>query len=239
LTGVSSTGAVGTLIVNTANVTVTLTGVSATGAVGNLKAGIAKTLTGVIAIGNVGNLIADDGQDRLRQAIKEAYASAPSGVIIIHTLEFRHPSFRDQYNQPTAIRAVLGYDDLEACLESDAPLNAGEYVTFIRMAFELELPSVEHLAVPELSISIDNVSRDIEDNLMLAAASPYAIEVTYRPYLNTDLSQPQMNPPLTMVLTSAEADDFRVTARASFGNASNILCPREIYTADRFPGLQR
>jgi hypothetical protein len=180
-----------------------------------------------------------EAEGRLKQAIKEAYASAPAGTIIIHTLEFRHPNFRDASNQPTAIRVVLGHQNLEAKLEDSAPQNAGEYVVFVPMAFELELPNVEHLAVPEISISMDNVSREIEDNLTLAAASPYKIEVTYRPYLNTDLTQPQMNPPLTMTLISAEADDFRVSARATYGNASNVLAPREVYTADRFPGLQR
>lgn len=176
---------------------------------------------------------------KLSQAIKEAYASAPSGVIIIHTLEFRHQNFRDEFNQPTAIRVVLGHQQLEARLEADAPQDPLAYVIFIPMAFELSLPNVEHLAMPEIGISIDNVSREIEDNLTIAAASPYPVEVTYRPYLNTDLTEPQMNPPLTMTLISAEADDFKVTARAVYGNAANVLCPREVYTGARFPGIQR
>lgn len=180
-----------------------------------------------------------NAEGRIKQAIKEAYASAPSGTIIIHTLEFRHPNFVDELGQPTAIRVVLGHQNLEARLELDAPQNGGEYVTFIPMAFDLELPNIEHIAVPEITIAIDNVSREIEDNLMRAAASPYKIEVTYRPYLNTDLTEPQMNPPTTMTLISAEADDFRVTARATYGNAANVLTPREVYTSDRFPGLQR
>jgi hypothetical protein len=181
----------------------------------------------------------EDDTDRLSLAIREAYASAPSGVVVIHTLEFRHPNFIDQFGTPVAIRAVLGHDSLEAKLEADAPQNAGEYVIFIPMGFELELPNIEHIAVPEIVISIDNVSRELEDNLTLAAASPYPVEVTYRPYLNTDLTEPQMNPPLTMTLISAEADDFRVTARATYGNAANILCPREVYNTARFPGIQR
>lgn len=177
--------------------------------------------------------------DRLSQAIKEAYASAPAGVIDIHTLEFRHPNFLDEFNVPAPIRVVLGHQILQAKLEDDAPQNPGQYVTFIPMAFDLELPNVEHLAMPEIGISIDNVSRVIEDNLSIAAASPYPIEVTYRPYLNTDLSQPQMNPPLTMTLTSAEADDFKVNARATYGNAANVLVPRQVYNTERFPGIQR
>ena len=32
----------------------------------------------------------------LTQAIQEAYASAPSDVVILHTLELRHPEFIDE-----------------------------------------------------------------------------------------------------------------------------------------------
>ena len=42
----------------------------------------------------------------LSEAIKEAYASAPSQQIILHTLELRHPSFVDETGQLVAIRVV-------------------------------------------------------------------------------------------------------------------------------------
>lgn len=178
-------------------------------------------------------------EDRLKQAMKEAYASAPSGVVIIHTLEFRHPNFKDEANQATSIKVVLGHDNYEAKLELSAPLKPGQYVTFIPMAFDFDLPNVEHLAMPEIGISMDNVSREIEDNLLIAAASPFPVEVTYRPYLSTDNTAPQMDPPYTFTLTSAEADDMQVKVRGNYGNAANVLVPRETYTADRFPGIDR
>ena len=31
----------------------------------------------------------------LSEALREAYASAPSNVVILHTLEIRHPDFKD------------------------------------------------------------------------------------------------------------------------------------------------
>lgn len=175
----------------------------------------------------------------LEAALKEAYASAPSDVVILHTLEFRHPNFVDDANQPTSIRVVLDHVDHTLRLESSAPLNPSQYVTFIRFAFDFTLPEVQNSATPEIIISMDNVSREIEDNLALAVASPYKVEVTYRPYLTTDSTTPQMDPPLTLTLTSVEADDFKVTARASYGDASNKAFPSELYTASRFPGLIR
>lgn len=175
----------------------------------------------------------------ITEALKEAYASNPDGVVIIHTLEFVHPNFRDENNQPTAIRVAITHDVFNAQLESSAPLNPSEYVDFLPMNFDLSLPNVEHVATPEIDISIDNVSRDIEDNLAIAAASPFITEVIYRPYLSTDLTGPQMNPPLRLQLISAEADDFRVTARAGYGNTANKNCPSDIYNTERFPGLAR
>lgn len=175
----------------------------------------------------------------MSEAWKEACASVPAGIVQLHTLEFRHPNFRDQYNEPTSIRVVLDHQDLTAVLESDAPLNAGESVVFVKMAFGLQLPNIESVAMPELKIVIDNVSREIEDNLALATASPYPIEVTYREYLSNDLTGPQNNPPLTFTLKDPEADDNQVTATASTSDSGNRQFPSEVYTSARFPGLVR
>ena len=32
----------------------------------------------------------------LSEALREAYASAPSDVVILHTLELRHPDFKNE-----------------------------------------------------------------------------------------------------------------------------------------------
>jgi len=65
------------------------------------------------------------------------------------------------------------------------------------------------------------------------------VEVTYRPYLSTDLTAPQMDPPLTLTLTQISADNYTVTARARMGDFANRKFPSEEYTATRFPGLVR
>ena len=68
--------------------------------------------------------------DTLSLAIKEAYASAPSNLVIHHTLEIWHPNFT------TPIRVVRDHVDLTAKLESSAPRNASQYVTFVGYAFD-------------------------------------------------------------------------------------------------------
>jgi len=177
--------------------------------------------------------------DTLSQALREAYASSPSNVVILHTLELRHPSFLDDSGNPTAIRVVRDNADLTAMLESGAPINAGENVLFVAMGFDLELPSIDTAPVPEISVTLDNVTREIVKHLDGAAESQDKIEVTYRPYLSDDLSGPQMDPPMTLVLTEVSADSYRVTGRARMLDVGNKAFPSKTYTAKRFPGLTR
>lgn len=175
----------------------------------------------------------------LSQALKEAYASAPSDVVILHTLELRHPSFIDDQGLPTTVRVVRDNTDLIARLEPTAPINAGEIVTFIAMGFDLELPPVDTAPVPEISITIDNVSREMVKHLNNAAESQDKIEVTYRPYLSTDLEGPQMDPPITLVLTEVEADIFRITGRARMLDVGNKAFPSVTYNSQNYPSLTR
>jgi hypothetical protein len=175
----------------------------------------------------------------LSAALAEAYAAAPSDLVVLHTLELRHPSFVDDNGNATAVRVVRDHGDLVARLESSAPLNPGEMVTFTALAFELELPPVDTAPVPEITVTLDGVSREIVKHLDAAATSQNKIEVTYRPYLSTDLEGPQLDPPITLVLTEVEADVFRVTGRARMLDIGNKAFPAETYTAKRFPGLTR
>jgi len=175
----------------------------------------------------------------LSQALREAYASAPSDVVILHTLELRHPSFVDDDGETIAIRVVRDNADLTATLEASAPLNAGEEVEFIAMGFDLELPAVDTAPVPEISITLDNVSREIVTHLDSAAESQDQIAITYRPYLSDDLQGPQMDPPFTLVLTEVSADVARVTGKARMLDIGNKAFPSETYSAMRFAGLTR
>lgn len=169
----------------------------------------------------------------LSAALKEAYAAAPQDVVILHTLEFRHPAF----NEP--LRVVLDHVDHTCTLEAGAPENPSEAVLFVGYAFDIVLPGVDDGAAPEVVITIDNVTMEIEDNISAALLTTDKVMVTYRPYLSTDLSAPTMNPPLTLTITQITADQFQITARARMGDYANKAFPSELYTATRFPGLVR
>ena len=202
----------------------------------------------------------------LSAAIREAYASAPADVVILHTLEVWHPAFvEDGVAKP--IRVVRNFEDtatwlalggaevqavldgldaearrkvgLVARLETGAPRQGGELVPFVALGFELELPPVDTIPVPEIVVTLDNVGREIAKHLDAAAISQERIEVTYRPYLSTDIEGPQMDPPMTMTLSEVEVDVFRVTGRARVLDIGNKAFPSEIYTIRKYPGLRR
>lgn len=167
----------------------------------------------------------------LSEAIKEAYATAPSDEVIYHTLELRHPAF----SQP--IRVVRDHDDLTAFLEATAPEDPGAEVTFVGFAFDFKKPELGTDGVPQLTIEMDNVSRDIVANVELAMTTSDLIKATYREYIASDLAGPQNDPPMHMTIRTINADVFRVRATAGFGDFANKLWPRELYTSERFPGL--
>lgn len=173
------------------------------------------------------------------QALKEAYASAPVEQVILDTLEIRHPAFVDENGQPAAGRLVRGYEDLYAVLEADAPMNPGQQVRFIAMAFDIKLPGFEEGRVPELVITLDNVGREMMGWLEAAASDPHVIEVTYRPYLISDLSHPQMDPPITMLATAVTVDVFQIQITATLDDVQNWAFPHRMYQPDEFPGLIR
>jgi hypothetical protein len=175
----------------------------------------------------------------LSEALKEAYASSPNDVVILHTLEFRHPDFKNESGVTTAIRVVRDQQDLFARLESSASLDPSQTVRFVAMGFDLDLPPVDIAPVPEVVLTLDNVSREIVKHLDAASESEASIEVTYRPYLSNDMEGPQMDPPITLVLTEVEADVMRVSARARMVDIGNKAFPGRLYTATEFPGLAR
>ena len=175
----------------------------------------------------------------LSQALKEAYASAPSEVILLHTLELRHPSFLDDNGNPTAIRLERDNINHICTLEDIAPLDVGKAVEFVAMGFDLELPPVEAIPVPEITLTLDNVSTEIIQYLDRAVETQDMIEMTYRPYLSNDLSSPQMNPPITLVITEITADISKISATARMMDIGNKSFPAENYTVKKYPGLSR
>lgn len=167
----------------------------------------------------------------LDAAIKQAYASAPSNDVILHTLEIYHPTFA------SPIRVVRDTADFTATLEASAPRNPSASVTFVGYSFDIVPPDVSDKALPQCVIEIDNVSRDILANVEAAMGSTELITAIYRAYLASDTSGPQNDPPLTLTIFQITANLFRIRATAGFPDLMNRRFPKLEYTAETFPGL--
>lgn len=172
------------------------------------------------------------------EALAEAYASSPIDERVLHTLELRHVSFIE-HGQPTAIRVVNGFEKYSLRLETSAPLDGGKYVDWTDCAFQLELSGFAEGLVPYIKLTITNVSREITEHLERAITLPDPIYTTYRPYLLSDPSGPQMDPPLHLTLSKAKADVFQVTGTATLEDVHNWPFPNRKYLPQEWPGLVR
>lgn len=168
----------------------------------------------------------------LSAAIREAYASAPVDSVVLHTLELWHPSWTDP------IRVVRDRAALDARIEAGAARNPGEIVTFAAYAFDIVPPDQTSGGLPQATIEIDNVSRDIVAAIDLAVTQTDKITAIYRAYLSTTATDgPETDPPLELTLITVTATVFRVTATAGFPNLLDRKFPRLVYDIDTFPGL--
>jgi hypothetical protein len=194
-------------------------------------------------------------------AVQEAYASAPAGVVELYTLEIWHPTFdapvrvvRNFADEATWV--TLGGADVQAVLDAmpeadrqyvglvarpeiTAKRDPGVLVPWIALGFELELPEINPAAEQELILTMDNVGQEITDALDKASISQDPTVVIFRSYLSTDIEGPQTDPPFEFTLAEVEAPGSNVTARAKVINPGDRAFPGFFYTTKRFPMLAR
>lgn len=162
----------------------------------------------------------------LSEAIKEAYAIAPSNKVILDTLEIRQTGVQSPIFIVRSLNPIVATDE-----------NGHDH-TFQAVGFQFSLPSETEDGFKSLSISIDNVGRTVRDFIDTAKSERITVEMLYRPYLSDDLSQPQMIPPLLLYLKDIQVTPQQVTGRATFMDLINKKFPLEIYSRERFPALQ-
>lgn len=159
----------------------------------------------------------------LSEVIKEAYALCPKNQVILETLEIQ---WRDQ-----RIFLVSNSEDITAKLET------GEEVTFQAAGVLMELPAKDDKGFSELNITISNTNLQASDFLQQTLDTEDPISCLYRPYLHSDLTTPQMNPPLDLTLAYAEVNIDTVSTKASFADMLNRSFLTENYTKTTNPAL--
>jgi hypothetical protein len=171
-------------------------------------------------------------------ALKEAWVHGDTSVALLTTVTLSNANFTDENGAPTEHYLVRNFEDIAATLEADAPMNAGQEVTFQACPFDFTRPSeVDDSAPTAVTFSIDNVSRHIMRALDQTLESFDVTTITLREYLSNDLSAPHNDPPLVLELQTAEVGIDRAEATASYGDSGNKRFPADTYDITRFPGL--
>jgi hypothetical protein len=167
------------------------------------------------------------------EALLEAYASCPPSGRIYHTLEIWQASF----DQPARVVANVG-DDMTFGIEAGAPRNGGEMVTFAACPFEADYPEQREGRAPSCNVSIDNVNRELVPKLRAALAVRQYIQVLYREYTNSDLTEPAYGG-VEFQLTNAKVVGTTLTGTVMVKNLQNKRFPRitKNYTYQQFPSL--
>lgn len=161
----------------------------------------------------------------LGAAIREAYATAQSDVVYLDTLEITNSAADPLYLVRDRVDWIF-----------DLGGGAGTQF-FTACGFRFVLPAAGENGLQELSLAIDNIDRKASDFVKLVLGSPDPVVVKYRPYLHSDPSTPQMNPPLTLFLTDIVVTAIEVTGRATFADILNRKFLSELYSRRRFPAL--
>ena len=169
----------------------------------------------------------------LEAAITEAYACVKSDAVNLESLEFRHPAlpgsrvFLVKNTVDLSMRLEDGYD-------GETP---GPYKTFTACGFAVKRPAANPDGLQELSLTADDVERRLSDFIKSTLSFPDKLYCVYRLHLNTDLSSPQLNPPLELTLSDVKIGTIQITARASFADLVNRPFPNYYYYRSLFPGL--
>lgn len=167
--------------------------------------------------------------DRLKEAMREAYASVPSNVVILHTLELYHPSFG-------YIRVVTGDEGLEGGETVNLTLENGQTVAFTAMAFDAVPPGYDDDGPTPGRIRVDGVSNLLVPYLETASMNAGSIAVTYRGYRSDVRFEPGD------VISGLRLKRMDVSATAAegevgFTEVGEQAFPRAVYTIDQYPGL--
>lgn len=124
-----------------------------------------------------------------------------------------------------------GFFDLTAVLED------ARTVTFQACGMDVSLPKASNEGTQSLGIAIDNVTGEAQLRVDRANAAGAVINMTYRVFLESDLSQPAENP-LRLEALSAQIVGPTINFTGGYFNLISAAWPRRRYTAKDFPGLK-
>jgi hypothetical protein len=167
------------------------------------------------------------------EALLEAYASCPPSARVYHTLEIWQASFA----APARIVANVG-DDMTFGIEASAPRDAGSMVTFTACPLQADYPEQREGQPPSTKIKIDNVNRELVPLIRAALGVRQYIDILYREYLGSDLTEPAYGP-VEFELRNVQMVGASLSGTAMVRNLQNKRFPRlnKNYDYVQFPSL--
>ena len=164
----------------------------------------------------------------------EAVAANDAQEVLLVTLELHHPAFIEE-GQPSAVRAVADTVDHDLKLEDGAPLNGGQRVLFKAIPFAVDEPQIGSIA-PEVTIRMDNVSREIAPFLEAAVSHNEPITVIMRGYLSSD-PDTVAHGPFQLNLRQVTRRNAVIEGTMTIARTQDARFLRRIYDMDGFPAL--
>jgi hypothetical protein len=116
-------------------------------------------------------------------------------------------------------------------------LDGVTYKDFISAPISIALPKKSNQGSQTLNFAIDNVTGQAQRLIDTAMESEARITLTFRRYLDVDLSAPSEKPFYATVL-GGSVSGTTVQIEAGFVDALNYAWPRKLYTTDFAPGLK-
>lgn len=177
----------------------------------------------------------------LSEAIAEAYSIAPVNDVILQTLEIRHPTFAIPVRLVADFGTLITPGDPDIfgwmlTLESNAPVDASASVLFQSCMFDITKPSQQAGQLPSITITVDNVAFAVSQYMDEAVSSRVPMQVTYREFLASNPSAPEM------ILGGLLVNDVtstitRTSITAAYTNLTGFNFPAILYRAETHPGL--
>ena len=111
-------------------------------------------------------------------------------------------------------------------------------VTFVACPFTAEYPEQREGQPPSTKIKIDNVNRELVPQIRAALGTRQYIQILYREYLGSDLTEPAYGP-IEFELRDVQMVGASLTGAAMVRNLQNKRFPRlnKNYDYVQFPSL--
>lgn len=166
--------------------------------------------------------------DLFTAAIKEAYATAKTGAVVIETIEISHSAW-------AANKLITNTGEEFSAFDENSV-----YKTFESSSFKVKRTSKDDQGRLIMTVDLDNTNLEIKTLVDLALTVNEYPVLTYRVFLSTDITQPAEYP-LVLRVESMSATVTTASLQCTNEDDINLQFPRPDfdYKASNFPGLVR